>query len=389
MKILLVHNEYKIKGGEEGVLAQESALLKDHGHTVIIYSESNESINGWKRIKVALQTPYSVDARERIASTIKHIHPDIVHVHNFFPLLTPSIYDACIHAGIPVVQTLHNYRMICPGALLMCNGLICEQCLTSSPYRSVLKRCYRNSLIGTLMVACMVDLHRRLGTWHKKVDRFVAHTEFSKNKFVEGGLPSEKIEVKPNFVNSPPEPLPKKSTAKKDTDPQSLFIGRISQEKGITTLLRSWQNQDIPLRIAGDGPLLEQIKQGESGFVKALGRLSRVEIEEELIHTDFLIMPSECYETFGLVLTEAYSYGVPVVASNLGAMAEIVEDGVTGLLFEAGNAADLKTKVDWMKSYPSERIRMGNNARRVFEEKYTPERNYEKLISIYQDVLKG
>jgi glycosyltransferase involved in cell wall biosynthesis len=269
----------------------------------------------------------------------------------------------------------------------MCNGLICEQCLTSSPYYSVFKRCYRDSLMGTLMVACMVDLHRRLGTWHKKVDRFIALTDFAKNKFIEGGFPSQKIEVKTNFVKSPPKPSANKCTEKKDITPQALFIGRISQEKGITTLLRSWRNQDIPLRIAGDGPLLEQIKQGESDFVKTLGRLSRSEIGQELIQADLLIMPSECYETFGLVLVEAYSYGVPVIASNLGAMAEIVEDGVTGLLFEAGNATDLRIKVDWMKSHPSECTRMGNNAHRIFKEKYTSEKNYEKLISIYQDVL--
>ena len=295
MKILLVHNEYKIRGGEDEVLAQEYALLTEHGHTVNVLSESNESINGWKRIKVALQTPYSIGARKRIASTIKHFSPDIIHVHNFFPLLTPSIYDACIHAAIPVVQTLHNYRMMCPGALLMCDGMICEQCLTSSPYHSILKRCYRDSLMGTLMAASMVDLHRRLGTWHKKVDRFIALTEFSKNKFVEGGFPSQRIEVKPNFVKSPQKPSAMKCTEKKDTNPPALFIGRISQEKGITTLLRSWQNQDMHLRIAGDGPLLEQIKQGESGFVKAVGSLSRPEIEQELTQADLLIMPSECY----------------------------------------------------------------------------------------------
>ncbi len=388
MKILLVHNEYKIRGGEDEVFERESTLLADHGHVVNTFSVSNESITFWNKITTALQTPYSRAARNRLTSVIRNFLPDIVHVHNFFPLLTPSIYDACVPAGVPVVQTLHNYRIMCPGALFMHNGVICEKCLGSSPYHSVLRRCYRDSIIGTLLVAFMVDLHRRLGTWHRKVDRFIALTQFAKNKFVEGGFPSQKLEVKPNFVNSERDLSAKECREKNNSYPQALFLGRISREKGITTLLRAWQNQDITLRIAGDGPLLGQTRQAESPSVKVLGLLLRPEIEQELTQADLLIMASECYENFPLALVEAYSYGLPVIASRLGAMAEIVEDGVTGLLFEPGNAADLSTKVDWVKLHPSELKRMGGNARRIFLEKYTPEINYERLMSIYQDVLK-
>lgn len=265
MKILFVHNSYQSKGGEDSVLQAEQNLLSCNGQQYDLFQISNHDIsNGFTRIKTVKNISYSHQARNKLALKLSEKNFDIVHVHNFFPLLTPSIYDACIEAEVPVVQTLHNYRTICPGALLMRNGKICEKCLTGSPYQAILHRCYRNSTLGSWAVARMVADHRNNQTWRQKVDRFIALTHFGKQKFVEAGFPTEKIIVKPNFCEAPSVQNYQKRSRSKGKG--ALFVGRLSKEKGVATLLQGWQKLDIPLRIVGDGPLLNSNKDSCSPY---------------------------------------------------------------------------------------------------------------------------
>lgn len=381
-KILILHNTYQQAGGEDAVVERESKLLRDHGHEVFLHSVSNDSITGfWSKAVTALRTPYSRWGQKETSRMIHETHPDLVHVHNFFPLFSPSIYDACQNARVPVVQTLHNYRTICAGALLMREGKTCEDCIQGAPYKAVLHSCYRNSRLGSLIVARMIDMHRRQKTWNNKVDRFIALTEFSKRKFVEAGFPIDRVIVKPNFADVSKFCEPENSNRK-----GALFVGRLSQEKGVLTLINAWQNLDIPLRIIGDGPLMEWMRgRITESAVTIAGRKEPTQVAKEMAHASFLVMPSECYENFPLTIAEAFTQGLAVIAPRLGAMEEIIEDGVTGLHFNSGDAKDLAQKVCWANANPEAMSRMGRNARRIYENKYTPEINYRQLLNIYKE----
>ena len=382
MRVLQVHNFYQLAGGEDAVVAAERALLDEHGHAVQLCAATNDEINStWAKVRTAWQTPYSQAARKKMEQAIGEFTPDVVHVHNFFPLFSPSIYDACRYSGVPVIQTLHNYRTICAAALLLRNGRHCEDCIHGSPYQAVLHGCYRGSRVGSLAIARMVDRHRTGGTWRTKVDRFIALTEVARSKFVEAGFPAEKIAVKPNFVEN---------TGLRETETErsgALFVGRLSPEKGIGTLLAAWRALDVPLRIVGDGPLLSMAQSTASPNIVALGKLPPEAVNKEMARTAFLVMPSEWLETFGLVIVEAFCQGVPVIASRLGSMAEIIEDRVTGLHFTPGDPEDLAAKVRWALNHPEERRQMGANARRIYKERYTPERNYKMLMEIYSAAI--
>jgi len=383
MRILVIHNFYQHAGGEDTVMNSEVALLREHGQEVCLHTVSNDGIQGiWRKMATAWQAPYSSAAKREVSHIIKEVNPDVVHVHNFFPLLTPSIYEACRGARVPVVQTLHNFRTICAGGLLFREGKVCEDCIQGTPYQAVLHKCYRDSRLGSLAVARMVDFHRRRGTWNTLVDRFIALTEFAKNKFVEAGFPEEKIVVKPNFVRA-------NQFERRNGEDRlgALFVGRLSLEKGLDTLMRAWRNLEIPLKIVGNGPLLDRVREKSHKAVSVLGRKEPDQVIQEMARSAFLVIPSECYEGFPVILAEAFSEGLPVIASRLGAMAEIVEDGVTGLHFAPCDAEDFARKVRWANDHPEDMHRMGRQARLVYEEKYTPEVNYRQLMAIYQDAI--
>ena len=382
MRILFAHNYYKHRGGEDAVVANEQALLAAHGHDVRLHQDSNARISGaWAAARTAVQTPYSVEARARMSEEIREFAPDVVHVHNFFPLLTPSIYDACREACVPVVQTLHNYRTVCASALLMRSGRVCEECLDGSPWRGALHGCYRGSRLASLALTRMIDMHRRRRTWHNKVDRFIALTEFAKGRFIAAGFPPERISVKPNFVEDRACP----STSSQG----ALFVGRLSPEKGVRTLLRAWAEIDFPLSIVGDGPLLGEARDAESAGITVHGGLPPDAVADHMSRAAFLVFPSEWYEGFPMTLLEAFRQGLPVIASRLGAMAEIIEDEVTGLHFMPGDPADLAKKVRWAADHPEDMQRMGAAARRIYEARYTPEVNYHQLATVYEQTIAG
>jgi len=389
MKILLVHNSYQQPGGEDVVFSQERQLLERAGHQVLTYSRSNWEIAGYSALKlVALggRMMWARDSRREIASLLHRQKPDLVHVHNTFLMVSPSIYSACSEADIPVVQTLHNYRLLCPAATFFRHGGVCEECLEHGLWRGVLHGCYRDSRAETSAVALMLTVHRWLATWSEMVDCFIALSEFSRHKFIQGGIPAEKLAVKPNFVYADPG-------CRARSGEYALFIGRLSPEKRVITLLAAWQRLQvpIPLRIIGGGPEGESLeahaKQMGLSDVRFFGQLPRDDVIAALKGARYLVFPSEWYENFPMTIAEAFACGVPVIASRLGAMQEIVEDGRTGLHFKPGDADDLAAKVDWAWTHPREMEEMGREARTEYEAKYTAERNYEMLMKIYAKAI--
>jgi glycosyltransferase involved in cell wall biosynthesis len=387
MKILILHNRYKIIGGEEGVVKAEYALLENHGHSVTVLEVSNDRIVGiWGKLRTAIEGIYSLPSKQQVSDAIGQLEPDLVHVHNFFPLLSPSVYDACLEAEVPVVQTLHNYRLLCPKAMPFRNGQICEDCFDRVvPWSGVWHGCYRGSHIQSASVAAMLGVHHLQGTWHKRVDAYIALSDFQKQVFVRSGLPEERFFVKPNFVFA--GELPQDS----QRDRFALFVGRLSEEKGVEILIDAYlQHQlTIPLKIIGDGGLRKSLQEKAAGLahVTFLGQQDATVVAQMMQRAQFLVFPSIWYEGFPLTIAEAYSCKLPVIASNLGTMSEIVLDGVTGMHFESGNSADLATKIQWAIDRPHILTMMGDSAYQIYQTYYTPEVNYHQLIQIYESTI--
>ncbi len=381
MHILIVHNSYQIRGGEDESFAAEVKLLQDMGHKIEIYRDHNDRITTMNSIKLALTTIWSSEAYTKVKNILKHHSYDVMHIHNFFPLMSPSIYYAAQDAGVPVVQTLHNYRFLCPNALFFRNGQICEDCLGKSvPLPSLQHNCYRENKAATAAVATMLTAHKFLSTWKQKVDCYIAMTEFARQKFIEGGFPEDKIVVKPHFIDPDPG-------IGSGNGGYALYVGRLSVEKGLDTLLSAWEQLGgkIPLKIIGDGPLSDRVKETAQKLpgVEWLGRKPVREVYEIMGEAKVLIFPSKWYETFGRVAIEAFAKGTPVIAANIGAIAELVDPGRTGLHFRPGDAHDLAEKVEWIISHPTQLIKMRQEARTEFESKYTAKNNYQQLLAIY------
>lgn len=388
MRILLIHNRYQHPGGEDVVFANEARLLRNAGHEVTEYVDDNSRISDLHPLRLGLETIWSKPSYNTLSVLLRDLRPDLAHFHNTFPLISASAYSACKRAGVPVVQTLHNYRLLCPNASFFRDGHVCEECLDHSLLRSLLHRCYRNSAAATATVAAMLTVHRARRTWSEMVDRFIALTQFSRGKFLEGGLPESRLSVKPNFALSDPgEPLAQRQHA--------FFLGRLSAEKGAATLVAALRlvPQRIAVKVAGEGPLHGELsrflEENHLSNVALSGALPHAQAMDELRHAYFLIFPSALFENFPLSIVEAFACGVPVIASRLGAMSEIVEDGRTGLHFNPGDSDDLAAKIQWAWEHPAEMARMGQSARAEYEAKYTAERNYSLLMGIYDKVLRG
>jgi glycosyltransferase involved in cell wall biosynthesis len=388
MRVLLVHNRYQQRGGEDVVVENETALLQSKGHTVRLVAADNNDIGALKsKFSTALGSIFSTDSRELVSNEIRSFCPDIVHVHNTFPLLSPSVYYACADAGVPVVQTLHNFRLICPSAILSRERQICEDCVRKRfAWNGILHKCYRGSVAGSGVLATMIAVHRLLGTWKERVSAYIALTQFAMQKFVEGGLPKDKLFVKPNFVFPQPE-------RGKRSGNYALFVGRLAPEKGIETLLRAWKTlpQDRVLKVVGDGPLSKEVLSAceQQRNIECLGRQPKAAVHDLMDSAAFLVFPSEWYEGFPVVIAEAFAKGLPVVASNLGSAAELVSHGKTGLLFPTGDATELAKAAQWAFTNGSEMAHMSDAARAEFESKYTADHNYSQLMQIYSAVMKG
>lgn len=378
-RVLLVHNGYQQRGGEDSVVESEMALLRERGHEVELYLRHNDEVNRLSRPQLLADTMWSRQTVQDIKERVARFRPDVIHVHNTLPLVSPSVFWAADELGVPVVQTLHNYRMACLSATFLRDGRICEDCLGKVPWRGVVHGCYRESKVQSGAMATMLVLHRGLGTFRRKVSRFIALSEFGRGKLVQAGLPPERISVKPNFLEWREPPLVGAREG-------GLFVGRLSPEKGVDVLLQALATLPSPqVQVVGGGPLAQQVQQQLGPL--ALGLQPLPAVMGLMQSAAFLVLPSLWYEGFPRTIVEAYACGTPVLASRLGAMAEVIEDGVTGLLFTPGNVQELADKIAWALANPAAMQAMGQAARRRYETHYGPDVNHAQLLSIYREVI--
>ncbi len=381
MRILMAHNFYQQPGGEDMVAANERALLEAAGHDVIVHQTHNDRIEGVAgKLDAFLHAPHSAREAARFGRLLSETAPDLVHIHNYFPLFTPAIFHEAKAHGLPVVHTLHNFRMMCLNGFLLRDGKVCEACIGKTPHMGVVHRCYRGSLAGSLALARMIVRQRRTG-WAQTVDRFIALTQFERSKFIEGGLPPDRVAVKPNFI---PDPGMHETVAP-DARHGALFVGRLSPEKGLRTLLAAWRNIDYPLRIGGDGPMMAELRATAGANVTLLGRLPSSQIYDEMARAAFLVMPSTWYEGFPVTIVEAFALGLPILASRLGSMSELIVPGETGLLFDPGDADDLSRAVRAALAAPRKLALMSGEARRCYENRYTAGSNLPMLLRVYEE----
>lgn len=387
MRIVVVHNRYRSvqPSGENLVVDQEAGLLRAAGHDVVAYERASDDIAGSSLLQRSLvpgRAVWSPADRAQMAALLEDSRPHVVHVHNTFPLISPSILEACRANDVPVVATLHNFRLMCANAQLLRDGRPCDLCVGRAPWPGVVHRCYRDSAAASLPVAVGIQVHRRRQSWTKGVTTFIALTEFVRQQYVADGFPGDRIRVKPNFV---PRPARRRTGA----GSYLLFLGRLSPEKGVDVLLDAWAPKLGQLLIVGDGPARRELEARAAvhgGSVRFLGRQPRDRCMELLADARALVVASRAYETFGLVAVEAYAHGVPAVAPALGAFPDLVEDRRTGLLFSPGDPDDLRRALSQVVD-PERSRRMGAEAGRRYEAEFTPERNLAALEAIYRAAI--
>ncbi len=382
MNVLLCHNFYQQPGGEDLSFAIEADLLESHGHRVIRYTLHNDQINDMSGWATAWRTVWNGQSYRELRALIQRERPDVMHCMNTFPLISPAAYYAARREGVPVVQSLRNYRLLCPKATFMRDGQACEDCLDKwFPWPAAVHGCYRDSRPASTVVASMLTMHRAIRTWTRVVDMYHVLTEFSRKKFIQGGLPAEKVAVKPNFLQVDPG-------VGQGLGRYAIFVGRLAEEKGINTLLSAWSQlkEAVPLKIVGDGPLSAHVRQAanEDDRICWLGQRTPEEVSTLVGDAACLLMPSVWYEGFPRTILEAFAKGTPVIASRLGSMVELIHDGRTGVHFEPGNSTSLAAAVRRLWADGTQLANMRLAARREFENKYTAEPNYRLLVSIYE-----
>ncbi len=372
MRVLQVHNRYREAGGEDAVVADEGALLARHGHTVTTFERDNADLRAGPG--AALNAVWARGAAREFAAALTQFQPDVVHVHNTFPAISPAVHWAAARARVPVVQTLHNYRLLCVQAMLVRDGAVCEACVGHGPWRGVLHRCYRGSLAASAAAAASLAVHRRLGTWQRKVARYIALTDFAARKFIAAGLPAQRIAVKPNFVDLPPPPAGARTGL--------LYVGRLAPEKGLAVLARAAARAGVVVDVVGTGPMAAELA-GAPGL-RLYGALAPDEVYARMRAAAVLVMPSLWYEGFPRTLVEAYACELPVIASRLGAFVELVQEDHTGWLVEPGSADALAHALRRAVAQPETLAAMGAAARVRYAADYGPDTNYRALMAIYE-----
>ncbi|GAA0598904.1 glycosyltransferase [Craurococcus roseus] len=385
MRVVVAHNYYKQAGGEDQVVAAEVAMLRQHGHDVTRYCLHNDAIDQMPRTELVARTIWNRSSYLELRALVRESRAHIVHFHNTFPLMSPSAYYAARAEGAAVVQTLHNFRLTCAGALLLRDGKVCEDCLGSfAPWQGVWRKCYRGNLAASATVTAMLAAHRVAGTWRNAVDVYVALTEFGRRKFEAAGLPADRVVVKSNFVF--PDPGPGTGGGG-----YAMFVGRLSAEKGLGTLLEAWRQLggQVPLRIVGDGPMAPQVKEAAARdpAIQWMGSVPLDSVYRLMGGAAFAVVPSVWFEGFPRVMAEAFAKGTPLIASRMGAMAELIQEGRTGLLFTPGDALELAQVAQRLFHDTPRLTQMRRSARLEFEEHYTAERNHEGIMAIYARAL--
>jgi glycosyltransferase involved in cell wall biosynthesis len=390
--IMVVHNRYRQRAGEDAEVDAEAALLEAHGHDVVRFMVDNRSIDEERgatgRLRLAATTVWSRRAARQLGAALEDSRPAVVHVHNTFPLLSPSIYGPLDRSGAAVVQSLHNYRFVCPSANLFRDGRDCTDCVGRRiAWPAVVHACYRDSHAQSAIVAGALLAGRVSGDRDRAVDAYVAPSRAVADALAGSAVPVERIVVKPNVLPADPGPGPTG-----DRPDVLLYAGRLAEEKGVLGIPAAWSllgPRSTQVRIAGDGPLAEPLAVAAAADdrVVLLGRLERAALDAELGTVRALLFPSVWREPFGLSIVEAFARATPVIAARAGAPAELVEDGVTGLLYPPGDAAAMADRVAWSSDHPAEMAAMGAAARSVYEARYSAEVSYRALVDVYRQAL--
>lgn len=389
MKILILHNRYRDQGGEEAVVSSEIELLRSNGHKVLFYELSNTDLfkgNIFRKISHLFNIIWSRESYKKVRKIIREEKPDIVHIHNVFFLMSVSVYYACRHENAVVVQSLHNYRFLCPMAVLYRDGRVCRECLDKGLLMSIKNKCIKKSKLWAVAMLCILKFHYKNNTFKKFINTYIALSSFSKEQFALAGFNAERIKIKPNFIDCDP------GLAEKRGD-YALCISRFSPEKGIDILLEAWKKVDyLPLKVIGDGSQFSELKeysQKHSLDVEFFGHKPNSEVIDCIKKSLMVVLPSKCNENFPRIIVESFACSTPVIASKIGALAEIVKEGKTGLLFDSEAPDDLADKVKYLYQNREVVKSMGSNARKEYEEKYKAQTNYEMLMNIYRDAIES
>ena len=389
MKILLSHNFYRsgAPSGEDIVFLNEKKMLEARGHEVITYTRYSDEISSYgflQKVNLVNDTTWSKKSYKDVVDLIREHQPDVAHFHNTFPLISSSAYSACREANVPVVQTLHNYRLICSGALLYRNGGICRECVGASVNRSIFRKCYRNSILATSIVVKMLNSNRKKNVYIENVDRYIAPSKFLAGAVIDGGIPERMITIKPHFVHAPPE-------VNYEKNDYLIYVGRLSAEKGIQTLVSACKFvPDIKVLILGDGAMKEEVVASAEQHdlnMDFIGFVDQDKVFEYVRKAKALIMPSECYEVFGLSVIESLAVGTPVIASAIGGLDELIQNGINGYKYLPGDARELARLMRMIVTTDIKELEV--SARRDFEAKYSEESNIVILEKVYEDILRS
>jgi glycosyltransferase involved in cell wall biosynthesis len=383
MRVLICHNYYQQSGGEDQVFTAEVDLLRRRGHAVETFIAHNDEVSQLNKLQLAGATLWNRKAAAELQSRVRRHRAQIVHFHNTFPLLSPAVYWAARAQGAAVVQTLHNYRLLCPAATFFRNGKPCEQCLGHPPIAGVIHGCYRGRAVSAV-TAAMLSVHRLLGTWSRAIDAYIALTGFAREKFLSAGFPADRVHVKPNFLDPDPGPGPGDGGF-------ALFVGRLTQEKGIAPLLAAWRiiGDSLPLKICGNGPMAALVDDAAQSnkSIQWLGQRPLAEVIELMGRATLLVFPSLWYEGFPRTIVEALARGTPVVASDLGSMKELILPDLTGALFTAGDPEMIARQILRLAGDGPGLVAMRRAARQQFLDHYTAEQNYLAMMEIYRQAL--
>lgn len=384
VKILQIHNVQTHRGGADAVIDREADLLRSRGHEVVQWFIETQKELSKSKVGAAFKAIWNREACRSISRLVAAECPDVAHVHTPFPLLSPAVFRKLHQLKIPTVVTLHSHRMVCVNALLQRNGQPCEDCVGHKvPWPAIRHRCYHNSLVGSCVMAGSLALHHAAGTFANCIDRYIALSDFARQRLIRTGFPDSKIIVRPNFVPESPGPGSGESN-------NVVFVGRLVAEKGILTVLKAWKLLENPpeLVVIGDGPLRESLERASSGRnIRFTGWLQPSQVSDLMAKAALVVFPSEIYEAGPLVLLEAYSRGTPVLASDIGNFSDQVIEDVTGKLFRTGDAKHLAAKVSSLFETPSLLTQLRPGAYEEYQQKYTPGVSYERLMSIYSDVI--